>query len=87
MRRLDREGMPGGSGLWPGGWQCQAGTEGLLPASAPPPGSELPSTQLSLGPRRACLSARGWAVPRRTEAVFTGPTMGSRPAGRGQRAA
>lgn len=86
MWRLGGEGMSGGSGLWPGGWQCQAGTEGVPPARAPPPGSELPSIQLSLGPRRACLSARGWAVARRTEAGFTEPTMGSRPAGWGQRA-
>lgn len=46
--------MSGRSGLWPRGWQCQAGTEVVLPASAPPPASELPWTlpsQLSLGPR------------------------------------
>lgn len=53
----------------------------MLPASEPPPGSEPPWTRLSqlrLGPRRACPSACGW--PGWTEAVFTRPTKGSRPA-------
>lgn len=50
--------LSGGSGLWLGGWWCQAGTEVVLPASAPPPGSESPWTlpsRLSLGPRHPCL--------------------------------
>lgn len=79
--------MSGGLGLWPGGWQCQAGTDVVLSASAPPPGSELLWTLPSLAQpgSRACLpDACGWAGW--TEAVFTGPTMGSRPASQGQRA-
>lgn len=75
--------MSAGLGLWPGGWQCQAGTSVVLSASAPPPGSELPWTQTS-GSRARLPDACGWAGW--TEAVFTGPTMGSRPASQGQRA-
>lgn len=58
-------GLSGGSGLCLGGWQCQAGPEGVLPASTPPPGSECGRTlplQLSLGPRHACLGACGWGL-------------------------
>lgn len=57
----------------PGGWHCQAGLRGCcLPACTPHPVQAFRArlSQPSLGPRGACLRARGWAG--RTEAVFTG---------------
>ena len=69
LSKLPRTGcrrvMSGGLGLWLGGWQCQAGTDVVLSASAPPPGSELLWTLPSLAQpgSRACLpDACGWAA-------------------------